>query len=253
MKMPGALIGANWKMNKTTGQALEFVRGLKAALVKKPVAAAVVIAPPFTSLRSLAAELNDSAVCLAAQNMHPASQGAFTGEISGEMLADAGCRYCIIGHSERRQLFGEGNALINAKITAALNSGLMPIFCIGETLAEKNTGETLNVLSKQVKEGLNKIPASDIEKIAVAYEPVWAIGTGHTATPGQVQEAHSFIRNLLSEIYGQKEAADVSIIYGGSVTAVNISALMAEREINGVLVGSASLELASFLAIVNYQ
>ena len=251
--MAGTLIAANWKMNKTTGQALEYARGLKAALLQNPVSAAVVIAPPFTSMRALAEEFKDSPVCLAAQNMHPADRGAFTGEISGEMVVDAGCRYCIIGHSERRQLFGEDNDLINAKIAAALNHGVMPIFCIGETLASRNAGETFSVLSKQLKEGLNKIPANDIGKIAVAYEPVWAIGTGLTATPGQVHEAHSFIRNLLSEIYGEKATADLSIIYGGSVTAANISSLMAEKEINGVLVGSASLDLASFLAIVNYQ
>jgi triosephosphate isomerase (TIM) len=251
--MAGTIIAANWKMNKTTGQAIELARGLKEALLKKPVSATVVIAPPFTSIGALAGEFKDSPVFLAAQNMHPAAEGAFTGEISGKMIVDAGCRYCIIGHSERRQLFGEDNTLINAKITAALNYGLMPIFCIGETLAERNTGAALIVLTKQLKEGLNKVPANDIKKIAIAYEPVWAIGTGKTATPGQVQETHLFIRNLLSEMYGEKEAEGISIIYGGSVTAANIGSLMAEREINGVLVGSASLDLASFLAIINFH
>jgi len=191
-------------------------------------------------------------VCLAAQNMHPAVSGAFTGEISGEMIVDAGCRYCIIGHSERRLLFGEDNTLINAKITAALNYGLIPIFCIGETLAERNSGAAFAILAKQLKEGLNKVSASDIGRIAIAYEPVWAIGTGKTATTGQIQEVHLFIRNLLNEIYGEKETAGISIIYGGSVTAANIGSLMAEREINGVLVGSASLDLASFSAIINF-
>ena len=251
--MAGTIIAANWKMNKTIGQAMEFARGLKSALLEKPVAATVVIAPPFTSIGALACELKDSNIFLAAQNMNPAAQGAFTGEISGEMIVDAGCRYCIIGHSERRRLFGEDNAFINAKINAALNYGLMPIFCIGETLAEREAGTTLVVLTKQLKEGLNKVPANDIGKIAIAYEPVWAIGTGLTATPGQVQETHLFIRNLLSEMYGEKEAAGISIIYGGSVTAVNISSLMAEQEINGVLVGSASLDLASFLAIISFD
>ena len=251
--MAGTIIAANWKMNKTTGQAIEFVRGLKDALLKKPVSAAVVIAPPFTSIGALAPEFRGGDIFLAAQNMHPASSGAFTGEISGEMIVDAGCRYCIVGHSERRQLFGEDNALINAKITAALKYGLIPIFCIGETLAQRNSGSEFTVLTKQVKEGLNKVAANDIKKIAIAYEPVWAIGTGKTATPGQVQEAHLFIRNLLSEMYGEKEAAGVSIIYGGSVTSANIGSLMAEPEINGVLVGSASLDLASFLAIINFH
>ncbi|MCG6533367.1 MAG: triose-phosphate isomerase [Syntrophales bacterium LBB04] len=251
--MAEKIIAANWKMHKTIGQAVEFARGLKEALLKKPAAATIVIAPPFTSVGALAAEFKGSNIFLAAQNMYPASPGAFTGEISAEMLVDAGCQYCIVGHSERRRLFGEDNALINAKITAALNYGLGPIFCVGETLAEREAGTTLIVLSKQLKEGLNKVPASAIKKIAIAYEPVWAIGTGKTATPGQVQEAHLFIRNLLSEMYGEKEAAGISIIYGGSVTAANISALMAKQEINGVLVGSASLDLASFLAIVNFH
>jgi triosephosphate isomerase len=251
--MANTIIAANWKMHKTTGQAIEFARGLKDALLKKPVAAAIVVAPPFTSIGPLAVEFTGSNIFLAAQNMYPASPGAFTGEISGEMLVDAGCQYCIVGHSERRRLFGEDNALINAKITAALNYGLMPIFCIGETLAEREAEATFIILAQQLKEGLNKVSTRDIRKITIAYEPVWAIGTGKTATPGQVQEAHLFIRNLLSEIYGEKEAAGISIIYGGSVTAANIGSLMAQQEINGVLVGSASLDLASFLAIVNFH
>jgi triosephosphate isomerase (TIM) len=253
MKMAGTIIVANWKMHKTTGQAIEFARGLKDALFKKPVSAAVVVAPPFTSIGALAAEFKGSNIFLAAQNMYPASSGAFTGEISGEMLVDAGCQYCIVGHSERRLLFGENNALINAKITAALNNSLMPILCIGETLSDRESGATFMVITSQLKEGLNKVPANDIKKITIAYEPVWAIGTGKTATPGQVQEAHLFIRNLLNEVYGKKEAAGMSIIYGGSVTAANISSLMSQQEINGVLVGSASLDLASFLAIVNFH
>lgn len=251
--MAGTIIAANWKMYKTAGQAVEFARGLKEALLQNPVSADVVIAPPFTSIGALAVELRESQVLLAAQNMHPAAEGAFTGEISGKMLVEAGCRYCIVGHSERRRLFGEDNTFINAKMTAALNYGLMPIFCIGETLAEREAGTAFTVLTSQLKEGLNNIPANDIKKIAVAYEPVWAIGTGKTATPGQAQEAHLFIRNLLSKMYGEKEAAAISIIYGGSVTAANIGLLMAEQEINGVLVGSASLDLASFLAIANFQ
>ncbi len=251
--MAGTIIAANWKMNKTIGQAVEFARALKDALLQKPVEAAVVIAPPFTSISAMAAELKDTSICLAAQNMYPAAAGAFTGEISGEMILDAGCRYCIIGHSERRWLFGEDNELINAKIIAALNYGLMPIFCIGETLAERKAGTTLTVLTKQLKEGLNKVSADDIGKLAIAYEPVWAIGTGKTATSGEAQEIHLFIRNLLSEMYGKKGAGDISIIYGGSVTAANIGSLMAEREINGVLVGSASLDPDSFLAIINFD
>ena len=251
--MARTIIAANWKMNKTIGQAVEFARGLKNALLQKPVEADVVIAPPFTSINSLAAELKHSNICLAAQNINPAAAGAFTGEISAEMILDAGCRYCIIGHSERRRLYGEDNAFINAKIIATLNYGLLPIFCMGEILEEREAGTTLAILTKQLKEGLNNVPANDIQKIVIAYEPVWAIGTGRTATPGQAQEIHLFIRNLLSEMYGEKEAESISIIYGGSVTAANIGSLMAEREINGALVGSASLDLASFLAIINFE
>ncbi len=251
--MAETIIAANWKMNKTTGQAIEFVRGLKEALLKKPASSTVVIAPPFTSIGSLVAELKDSNILLAAQNMHPAQAGAFTGEISGEMILDVGCRYCIIGHSERRRLFNEDNDFINSKIIAALNYGLKPIFCIGETLPERDSGETFNVLTRQLKEGLNKVQAGDIGNIVIAYEPVWAIGTGKTATLGQIQEAHLFIRNLVSDMYGEKEAAATSIIYGGSVTAANIGSLMAAPEVNGALVGSASLDLDSFSAIINFD
>jgi triosephosphate isomerase len=251
--MARTIIAANWKMNKTIGQAVEFARGLKNALLQKPVEATVVIAPPFTSIAALAAELKNSTVCLAAQNMNPIAAGAYTGEISGEMILDAGCRYCIIGHSERRRLYGEDDAFINAKVIAALNCGLLPILCIGETLEEREAGTTLAILTRQLKEGLNNVSADDIQKIAIAYEPVWAIGTGKTATPGQAQKIHLFIRNLLSAMYGEKEAGGISIIYGGSVTAANIGTLMAEREINGALVGSASLDLASFLAIINFD
>jgi triosephosphate isomerase (TIM) len=250
--MPETIIVANWKMNKTIGQAIEFARGLKDALLKKSAAAAVIIAPPFTGLGALATEFRGSNILLAAQNMHPAEQGPFTGEISGKMLADAGCKYCIVGHSERRQFFGEDNALINAKIIAALCSGLKPVFCIGETLTERERGLTFDVIASQVKEGLNKVPAGDIQKTVLAYEPVWAIGTGRTATPAQAQEAHIFIRNLLSEIYGSDKADAISIIYGGSVSVDTIGTLMSQPDINGALVGSASLELESFLAIVNF-
>ena len=251
--MAATIIAANWKMHKTIGQAVEFARGLKEALRHKTAAAAVVIAPPFTSIAALAAEFKGFPVLLAAQNIYPGDPGAFTGEISGEMLIDAGCRYCLVGHSERRRLFGEDNAFINAKITAALDYGLMPIFCIGETLAQREAGATPAILTRQLKEGLNKVPTGAIQKTVIAYEPVWAIGTGKTATPEQAQEAHLLIRNLLSEAYGEKKAADISIIYGGSVTAANIGSLITQPEINGVLVGSASLDLASFLAIINFH
>lgn len=251
--MAETIVAANWKMHKTTGEAIEFARGLKKALSKKAVSATVVIAPPYTSIEALKGELSNSGVYLAAQNMHEAAYGAYTGEISAEMLVAAGCCYCILGHSERRRLFGEGNTLINAKVLAALKSGLKPVFCIGETLAEREEGKTLEVLTGQIKEGLNKVTADDIKKTIVAYEPVWAIGTGKTAAPGQAGEVHLFIRNLLGKIYGTAASESISIIYGGSVTPQNIGLLMAEREINGVLVGTASLDLDSFLQIINFH
>ena len=251
--MAETIIVANWKMYKTTGEAIEFARGLKLALSSKTISAIVVIAPPFTSLGALKLELQGSAIDLAGQNMNAAQQGAMTGEIAGGMLADAGCKYCILGHSERRLHFGEDDKQINAKVIAALGCGLRPILCIGETLKERETATTFQVISRQLKEGLNKVAAGDIKKVVIAYEPVWAIGTGKTATPQQAQEVHLFIRKFLIEIYGVKEAPAVSIIYGGSVNAENIDSLMAQTEVNGVLVGSASLELASFLRIINIQ
>jgi triosephosphate isomerase (TIM) len=251
--MAETIIVANWKMHKTMGQAIEFAHGLKDALSKNPVSAAVVIAPPFTSLGALKLELKDSVIHLAGQNMNAAPRGAMTGEISGEMLLDTGCKYCILGHSERRLHFSEDDRLINAKVIAALECGLNPVFCIGETLAEREAAATFPIIFRQLKEGLNKISAGDIKKIVIAYEPVWAIGTGKTATPQQAQEVHLFIRKFLNEIYGEKEAVVVSIIYGGSVNAGNIDSLIAQTEISGVLVGSASLDIASFLRIINFQ
>jgi triosephosphate isomerase len=251
--MAETIIVANWKMYKTIAQAIEFARGLKHALSAKTVLATIVIAPPFTSLGALKPELQASAIGLAGQNMNAAQQGAMTGEIAGGMLQDAGCKYCIIGHSERRLHFGEDDKQINAKVIAALGCGLRPIFCIGETLAERETAATFRVISRQLKEGLNKVAAGDIKKIIIAYEPVWAIGTGKTATPQQAQEVHLFIRKFLKETYGEKETAAVSIIYGGSVNAENIDSLMAQSEVNGVLVGSASLDLTAFLRILNFK
>lgn len=252
MVMPETIIVANWKMNKTIGQATDFARGLEEAFLKNKPASSIVLAPPFTSLCALSAALNNSDVFLAAQNMYGAERGAFTGEVSAEMLINIGCQYCIIGHSERRLLFKEDNALINAKVITAVAHGLNAIFCVGETLAERQEGKTFTVITSQVKEGLNKVDAGDIKKVVIAYEPVWAIGTGKTATPMQAREAHIFIRNLLGELYGTDVAAEVSIIYGGSVTAENIGSLMEQEGINGALVGSASLDLTSFLNVINY-
>ncbi|MBN1662754.1 MAG: triose-phosphate isomerase [Deltaproteobacteria bacterium] len=244
-------IAANWKMNKTVGEAVDFANSLRAVLTTTPDRD-VVIAPPFTALHAVAASLKGSDIALAAQNMHDAEKGAFTGEISAAMLIDAGCAYVIIGHSERRHIFGEEDEFINKKIISALKHGLKPIFCIGETLEERESGITLDILQRQIGEGLNNISTDDIGSVVVAYEPVWAIGTGKTATPKEAEDAHKFIRACIQMFYDAAVAEKVVIIYGGSVTPDNIGELMAEKDVNGALVGGASLNSESFAKIVNY-
>ncbi len=239
-------------MHKTIPEAVKLAAKIREAAAAYPDRD-VAVAPPFTALRLTAEVLQGSNVHLCAQNVHPAPQGAFTGEVSAPMLADAGCRYVIIGHSERRTLFGETDDLIRAKIQAALQSSLMPIFCIGESLAEREEGRTFNVLERQLKGGLNNFQAADIRHIVVAYEPVWAIGTGKTATPDQAQEVHVFIRCMASQVFGTDFGESLAILYGGSVNPKNIDILMACEDINGVLVGGASLEAESFGRIVGFQ
>ena len=245
-------IAGNWKMYKTVQESLDFVTQLKQALPSS-LDRDVLIAPTFPSLYSVSELLKGTSIHLAAQNLHEAKEGAYTGEVSAAMLCSAGCDYVIIGHSERRTLFGETNATINKKIRAACEGGLKPIFCIGETLAERESGQTFSVLEEQLKEGLNSFEVSDIRHLIVAYEPVWAIGTGKTATPDQAQEAHAFIRSTLSSICGAEFASNCPILYGGSVNPGNISLLMAQPDINGGLVGGASLKVDSFLELINYR
>jgi triosephosphate isomerase len=244
-------IAGNWKMNKTIPEAVDFANHLK-SLIAGLDDLDVVIAPPFTALQPMAEELKGSNIRLAAQNLSDKAEGAYTGEVSARMLADAGCAYVIIGHSERRTLYGERDAVINAKIKIALASGLKPIFCIGETLAEREENRTFNVIERQIKEGLNNLNSGDIRRLVIAYEPVWAIGTGKTATPAQAQEVHARIRQLMEKAYGENVATDVPVIYGGSVNPENISVLMAERDIDGALVGGASLKLESFVRIIKF-
>lgn len=246
------LIVGNWKMFKTVREAELFARRLVAEL-EIPPDREVVIAPAFPALYTVSAVLRGSAIKLAAQNVHDQVQGAFTGEVSAGMLIDAGCEYVIIGHSERRAFFRETDDLISRKLSAALAQGLRPIFCIGETLAEREQGATLTVIAGQIKEGLKNIDRGDIGNLAVAYEPVWAIGTGKTATPEQAQEVHAFIRNTMESVYGKELAGKLRIIYGGSVNSGNIGKLMSEKDINGALVGGASLDIESFSAIVKYK
>ncbi|MCX5827107.1 MAG: triose-phosphate isomerase [Deltaproteobacteria bacterium] len=247
-----SLIVGNWKMFKTVREAELFARRLVAEL-EIPPDREVVIAPAFPALYTVAAVLGGSAIKLAAQNVHDQVQGAFTGEVSAGMLIDAGCKYVIIGHSERRTFFGETDDIIRRKLSAALASGLRPILCIGETLAEREQGATLTVIAGQIKEGLKNINLGDIGSVSIAYEPVWAIGTGKTATPEQAQEVHAFIRSTMKDAYGKELAGKLRIIYGGSVNFGNIGKLMSEKDINGALVGGASLDIESFSEIVKYK
>jgi triosephosphate isomerase len=245
------ILAANWKMNKTVGESLDFVNRLK-QLVTGINDRQVVIAPSFTALYPVGAALKESGIGLAAQNLSDKREGAFTGEVSARMLADAGCTHVIVGHSERRVLFGESNDIIHDKIGMALEFGIHPIFCIGETLQEREAGRNFEVIEKQIKEGLNQIKAYDIGKMVVAYEPVWAIGTGETATPKQAGEAHAFIRQLMENLYGKESAHRLPLIYGGSVNPDNIGSLMAQPDINGALVGGASLDVDTFGKIIAF-
>jgi len=261
------LIAGNWKMNKTSSEAVELVKKLK-LLVKDADSKKreIVVCPPFTALSDVAKELadknnknkdNNMNIALGAQNLHFEESGAFTGEVSAQMLKEAGCKYVIIGHSERRQLFGETNQSVNKKIFAALKHGLTPIVCFGETLAEREKNKTKDVIKKQITESLNGIDqANDGDNnfnwIVIAYEPIWAIGTGKTATPGQAQEVHASIRKLLEELSGKKTADSTRILYGGSVKPENIKSLMMQKDIDGALVGGASLDVESFTEIVKY-
>ena len=245
------IIAGNWKMNKTIAEAEVFASRLKAAFTATaPPDREVIIAPPFTALRALSDALQGSFVRLAGQNLYEAEKGAFTGEVSAGMLKEAGCTYCLVGHSERRTLFAEDNAQVNRKLVAALKCGLKPILCVGESLQEREAGQTFAVIERQLKEGLNNLSAGDIELCAVAYEPVWAIGTGKTASPEQAQEVHCFIREQILAIYGASVASAIAIIYGGSVTPDNAPALLALPDINGALIGGASLDVEAFIRII---
>jgi triosephosphate isomerase len=249
--MPRPFIAGNWKMHKTIGEALQFADAL-ARRFPPPQERDIVIAAPFTALESLGRALRGSAIELSAQNIHWEEQGAFTGEVSARMLLETGCRYVLVGHSERRRYFAEKNREINLKVRAALKAGLRPILCVGETLEERGDKNTFRVIRKQVKEGLNNLSPDDIRHAIVAYEPVWAIGTGKTAAPAQAQEVHRFIRQMTAEIFGKDLAAPIPIIYGGSVTPGNIRDLMAESDINGVLAGGASLDVETFSKIIQF-
>ncbi|WP_243373529.1 triose-phosphate isomerase [Geotalea sp. SG265] len=245
------VIAGNWKLYKTAGQALELVGGL-IPLVAQTKEVEIVVAPVFTVLGKVAGALAGSNIRLSAQDCFWEEEGAFTGEISSTMLVDAGCSHVIIGHSERRQYFGETDETVNKKTKAAVKAGLTVLFCIGETLQEREGEKTFDVLKRQVTQGLTELSREQLKKVIIAYEPVWAIGTGKTATDSQAQEAHQFIRGVVAGLYDKATADEMRILYGGSVKPENIGGLMAQADIDGALVGGASLKADSFAAIVNF-
>jgi triosephosphate isomerase len=243
------LVAGNWKMNKLVGEALDLVNALK-PLVKDVDDADIVVCPVFTTLYPVAEALKGSNIQLGAQNCYPKESGAYTGELSPQMLKDAGCTWTIIGHSERRQYFHESDAFLNEKLRFALANGLKVMFCIGETLEEREGGKMNDVLMRQVTDGLMGLSEADFDNVAIAYEPVWAIGTGVTATPEQAEEAHAFVRGLVQDQFGEAVANKVRIQYGGSVKPDNVASLMAKPNVDGSLVGGASLKADSFAEIV---
>jgi triosephosphate isomerase len=246
------VIAGNWKMFKTRAETGAFFDAFLPQ-IRDTSHCDIVVAPPFTAIATAAAKAEGTGVAISGQDVHWESQGAFTGQVSVQMLLEAGCTYTIIGHSERRQLFGETDETVDKKTRAALAGGLKAIVCVGETLAERDAGQALDVVRRQVRQGLGRLTSSDLSHIIVAYEPVWAIGTGRTATPAIAAEMHAAIRKTYAEIYHEAAAGALRILYGGSVKPDNITALMKEEDIDGALVGGASLEAASFAAIVKYQ
>src|SRR4051812_49266045 len=242
-------IAANWKMYKTVHDAVAFIKELR-SLVKDVHDVEIVVAPPFTALHTAVDAAHGSNVGIAGQNMHWEREGAFTGEVSAGMLKEAGAEYVIIGHSERRRLFGETDQSVNRKLTAALSAQLTAIVCIGETLEERDGNQTLDVLDRQIKQGLDGLTADQIAALVIAYEPVWAIGTGRNATPAQANEAHAHIRARLRQWFGGAAADQCHVIYGGSVKPENIRELAALPDVDGALVGGASLDVRSFFDII---
>ncbi|HEV7968121.1 MAG TPA: triose-phosphate isomerase [Candidatus Acidoferrales bacterium] len=245
------VIAGNWKMYKTQAEARAYFSVL-APLVQGSVHCDIIVAPPFTALAASAEAVKGTAISIAAQDLHGDPEGAFTGEISAAMLLEAGCSAVIIGHSERRQFFGETDESANKKIKAALGAGLTPILCVGELLADREGGKTEEVLERQFRGGFAALTGAEFSRIILAYEPVWAIGTGRTATPDMAAEAHRFLRQQAATAFTPERAAGLRILYGGSVKADNITGLMAQVEIDGALVGGASLNAEAFASIVNF-
>jgi triosephosphate isomerase (TIM) len=249
--MRRAVIAGNWKMFKTRGEASAFIEGLKPRIAGVHHCD-VVVAPPFTALRAAADAARGSRISVAAQDVHWDAEGAHTGDVAPGMLLDAGCSHVIIGHSERRHDHGETDEQVNRKLKAALAAGLTPIACVGETLEEREANETQKVLERQFQGGFAGLTPSEFSRIIMAYEPVWAIGTGRTATPEQAEESHAYLRELARGQFGEGQAQGVRILYGGSVKPENIKGLMAQPDLDGALVGGASLKVDSFAAIIDY-
>ena len=252
MDLRRPLIAGNWKMFKTGPEAVETADRL-VKLLSTTMDVDVMIAPPFTALAPVSDMLKNTRIFLGAQNLFWEEEGAYTGEISTSMLVSAGCRYVIVGHSERRQYFGETDDTVNKKIKAALKKDLIPVLCIGESEMERDSKETFSVLDRQVRKGLKGFSADQMETLVIAYEPVWAIGTGKTATADQAQEVHLFLRAMLGKKFGDKLAKSIRILYGGSVKSDNIKELMTMPDIDGALIGGASLEPETFSKIVQFQ
>lgn len=249
MKSRKFLIAGNWKMNKTAAEGVALVRDIASA-VGYQTDVDVVVCPPFTALESVCRAIEGTSIRLGAQNMHPQAAGAFTGEVSAEMLRHHFTTYVILGHSERRTLFGDTDGFVNEKVLSALKNLLKPIMCIGETLEERDAGRTLDVIKAQLEGGLAGVDAEGMSNIVLAYEPVWAIGTGRNATPAQAQEVHAFIRGWLGDKFGKPLAQKVRILYGGSMKPGNAADLLAQEDIDGGLIGGASLEAKSFVDLV---
>jgi triosephosphate isomerase len=243
------IIAGNWKMNKTVTEALELVRKLSMEL-KDIKAVDIIVCPVFTSLYSVSQEIDGSNIKMGAQNLFWEEKGAFTGEVAAGMLKDVDCEYVIIGHSERRNIFKETNEFVNRKLKAALKAKLKPIVCVGERLEERKKNETFNVITSHIDGALADLSADDLKNVVIAYEPVWAIGTGVNATPQQAQQVHAFIRKIIAEHFGSQTAEDLAILYGGSVNPGNIKSLISKPDVDGALVGGASLKADSFVEIV---
>ncbi len=246
------LMAGNWKMFKSVRESVAMVTALRAK-VTGVTGVDVLVAPTFPALQPVAAALDGSGIHVAAQNCHWEREGAFTGEVSATMIRDAGAGWVIVGHSERRTLFGETDLAVNRKLRAAITATLTPIVCIGETLDEREGGQTLVVLDRQLQRGLDGVTGAELAALVIAYEPVWAIGTGRTATPDQAQDAHAHIRGRLTQWFGADASAQCRLLYGGSVKADNIATLMAQPDVDGALVGGASLDVDSFTKIVRYR